>query len=241
MTPSRPPDYTVVMCEPHQRPHYEQAVVVPGYPLAFVSDPLAMLMRCVQSPPLAALIDTDASARFDTPVIKSLLGLQVAWPVLRCRVDVDGGIKAARPSTKRHERLAEALSAVAAGDPAWRPRGQRRHLRGTVQCRARLRIVQDGEWRIGNCLDLSHAGAFIVSFDAWSAGDRVELELMDLVEPPAAIRARVAWARSWSETDQLPGVGLAFEDGALPAELSRVIVSGLSTQVLGGAPQKLTR
>jgi len=223
-------DPFLFVCARARQPQYAAALHALPYRVVFVDDVVQLLNHCIEGPPQAVLIDTVSSIRMGAVVVNALLELRTTWPILRCSIRPDGVVNALCATTDRHGTLTEALHGIAAGDPGWLPRWKRRHVRVGVLCRARVRVGAEDRWRLGNCVDLSCGGAFVVSYELYAAGDALEIELRDLLEQPTRLRAHVMRVRKWDDAPQLPGIGVAFDAATVPADLSRVVTTTLLAQ-----------
>ncbi|MBU0637615.1 MAG: PilZ domain-containing protein [Planctomycetes bacterium] len=224
--------YFLVLCLAERAARYEEVFAKLPHEFSFVADTLDLLVRCMERPPLAVLIDTTSSARIGASVINPLFELQTGWPLLRCTLRPDGTVTVLCTAPDRRGTLTEALDAIAADDPGWRPPWGRRYLRGQVNCRVRMRACGEETWQPGNCLDLSTNGAFIITYHAPDVGQEMELEINDLLEEPVRVRGRVARVRRWEDGVDIPGMGVQLEMRSVPPELSRAIISVLSARAL---------
>ena len=186
-----PPQF-YVLCLREKQAQYDGVLAASPYEFGFVYDVLELLIRCMQAPPLAVMIDTMSSARMGAGVINPLLELRMGWPILRCTARPDGTANVMCIDPDRRGTLQEATDAIVAGDRGWLPAWGRRYMRVAVECRARLRMGDESRWRLGNCLDISRSGAFVVNYESVNVGDALELEIRDLLDEPASLPAQVA-------------------------------------------------
>lgn len=215
----------LLLCLPERQPLYDATLREFPYQFTLVNDVRELLAKCVQDPPWAVLVDAATAARIGAAVLNPLYGLPMGWPILRCLPQPDGGVSVMCARPPRHGTLAEAVAAIAAGDPAWLPESKRRDMRVDVHCRVRTRLAGTDEWRRGNCLDVSRGGAFVLSYETIALGTQVELELWDLVANPVVVAARIVRLRKWEEGTDLPGFAVAFEPASVPREVHEALVT----------------
>lgn len=184
-----------------------------------------LLSRALEEPPQGLILELATAIRFGAERMSKFLNLGVNWPVMRCAIGQDGDARVMCFEPPHGESLADALSGIAQRDPSWHhPRFVRKHLRLNIPGRVKLRSVAQDHWRQGNLQGISCGGCFVVmTQDAPSLGDEVELELVDVKPAAQRVVGRVTWERRWSDTLALPGVGIEFDADLVSDELRHFI------------------
>ena len=100
---------------------YREATKGLPYEIVFVDGMLPLLTSCIQTPPLAVLIDAPSSARIALHWSNPLFEMHMKWPVMRCAIRPDGRVNVMSSSPDRQGTLDDALRAISAGDPSWLP------------------------------------------------------------------------------------------------------------------------
>lgn len=206
-------DYFAFLCLREKQSRYHEQLRLSPLPIRFTSDVGSLLRHCLENPPRAMLLDVCTCARLGARAVAPLFELRVAWPVLRSNVLANGAANVMCTTPQCSAPLLQALAEIAADSPRWQhPRHRRRHLRINVNCRVRVREKASRTWEMGNTLDVSSGGAFVVCYQSPRCGTRVEVELHDLNESPIHLEGKVAWSRGWEDSSNLPGMALDFND-----------------------------
>jgi len=223
-------NYFAMLCVAERRAQYQPVIESVAHNFVVVDDPVQLLARCVQGPPLAVLVDTASIVRIGSGAINPLFDLHMGWPILRCTVRGADSVNVICNEPDRQGSLTEAVNGIAAGDPSWLPPRRRRWIRALVQARAVLRVAGEDRRHHSNCLSVSRCGAFVVTYEDFAIGTTLDLVLRDLLETPMTIEAKVAWQRRWDDSTKLPGLGLEFEASSAPEGLTDAIVRALTTR-----------
>ena len=110
----------------------------------------------------------------------------------------------------------EALNEISVGSPAWtRDDVLRKHVRLSVQLRARVRFGDEESWDMGTILNIGARGCFFHTYKNAEKGTSVIVELRDLYDLPFEIQGHVAWSRTWRQSPKLPGFGVVFDGGPM--------------------------
>ena len=80
---------------------------------------------------------------------------------------------------------------------------------------------------LGNTLDLSAGGAFVITYESFPTGAEVELEIWDLLDEAAPMRASVARVQRWEDGRELPGVALKFAPATVSRQFKRALANSL--------------
>lgn len=211
---------------------YEAALKTLTSPIVVVDGMLPLLSACVERPPLGVLVDAPSAARIGAALVNPLFELRMAWPVMRCTVRPDGVATVMCTSPDQQGPLAEALDAIASGDPRWRSPWRRRHVRVEILCRARIRQSNGDQWLEGNCLDLSRNGLFFICYEPPEAGALLDVEVWDLGEKPASCTGCVVRKRRWEDGPELPGIGIGIDSTTVPSTLGSVVITRLAAGLL---------
>jgi len=171
-----------------------------------------IIRECIMEPPAAVLIDIQTGIRLGSPSLLPLDNMQVLWPILRCNVTKDGFAVAVNVNPPRRDSLSNAICAIARNDHQWmNPAFGRRHIRINTECRVRLRDKKSTIWYRGNCINISVGGFFAITYNPPNSGERIEVEILDLLDIPILSEAVAIWSRSWESGVKLPGAGIKFD------------------------------
>lgn len=219
----RHPPYFLCLCSAERQPLLAEHVARSPHRVEFVEQVEEVLVRGLDRPPLALLLEISTAIRFGAERMSRFLNLGVSWPVMRCVVGPDGDARVMCFEPPHGEALLPALDAIAAGDPSWQhPRFQRRHLRLHIPGRARVRVLDEERWRVGNLMGISCGGCFIaMTSDAPRLRDAVELEAIDFPADAQHVRGTVVWTRTWEESLEIPGVGIEFDPATVSETFRR--------------------
>jgi len=205
--------YFLCLCSAERQPLLEPICAQSPYPVIFVEQIEEVMMHALRHPPLALLLELATSIRFGAERMSKFLNLGVNWPVMRCVAQPEGEPRIMCFEPPHGETLLAALEGIASGDPSWEhPRFKRRHLRLNLPGRVRLRVMGEERWRLGNLQGISCGGCFItMTTDTPAVDTPVELELVDFAPAATRVCGVIAWARSWEESLEIPGVGVEFD------------------------------
>jgi hypothetical protein len=232
MMPTDDRAYFILLCVGERRAQYESVFKRLPYEVLIVDGLLPLLTACVRASPQAVLVDALSAARMGAALVNPLFEMRMAWPIMRCTLRPDGVVTVICAVPDRHGTLEEALAAIGSHDASWRPPWKRRSIRVDVRWRMRVRRRGEEIWRRANSLNVSRDGAFVVAYEGYAIGDEVDLELWDISETPARIKARVARLLPWEDGPELPGIGVAFDPSTVPCDFAQTIVAQLSTRLL---------
>ncbi len=202
------------------RPHCEKW----GERIRFVDNIDDLFMEASDTPPQGVLVDIMTSVRVGAAVMNPLLNLEMAWPVARCRTAPDGSVSVICSEPRHNESLAVALDGMMADDSSWRhPRYKRRFIRVNYECRVRIHCDGESDWRVGNALNISMAGAFVFMQSPPPGKVHIDLEFRDILPAPTSHRAVTVWSRSWDVSPALPGLAIQFDPTVIDDELRKKI------------------
>jgi hypothetical protein len=192
-----------VLCLEERQSFYKPFCEKWGDRVRFVDNIDDLFMEASDIPPQGVLVDIMTSVRIGAAVMNPLLNLEMAWPVARCRTALDG---------------------MLSDDSTWRhPRYKRRFIRVNVECRVRIHCDGEADWRVGNALNVSMAGAFVFMQSPPPGKVQIELEFRDIVPSPTSHRAVTVWSRSWEASPALPGLAIQFDPAVISDELRQKI------------------
>lgn len=198
------------LCQRSRRGVYDPLLAEFGSRIVWEADALAMLVRAVLSPPVAVLVDVPSAIRCDKLVVSRLFDLQLDVPALRVQVRRDGSADAMCVDPIRQGELRTALREILAQDPRWRStRFQRHRVRLPYRCRVVCRGGDDRRILRGNTMDVSAGGCFVICYEPFDVGTRLEVEFHDA--GGARCSGYVAWLRAWDAGGLIPGMGIEFD------------------------------
>ncbi len=210
-------DYFVFLANEQRRGLFEPALAEQSHEFEYVDDVPELLVLCSKRPPAAVVADLATVARLNKAQVAAMFDLGVIWPVMRCTISPEGLIRVHCNAPMRNATLHQALDEIFANTGAWQhPRHKRIHLRMELQQRVEIRVIDQEEWLRGNTLTLSGGGASLVTFDTWQVGQEIEIRFLDFVDPPPVVRGSVVWQSPWEECDQLPSIGVKFDNQTVP-------------------------
>ena len=213
-----------VLCLEERQALYKAHCEKWGDRVRFVDNIDDLFMEAADIPPFGVLVDIMTSVRMGAAVMNPLLNLEMAWPVARCRTAPDGGVSVICAEPRHNEPLAQALDGMISEDPNGRhPRYQRRFIRVNDECRVRIHCDGESEWRVGNALNISMAGAFVFMQSPPPGRVKIELEFRDILPEPTAHPAVTVWSRSWEVSPALPGLAIQFDPEVISDELRQKI------------------
>lgn len=213
-----------VLCLEERQALYKAHCEKWGDRVRFVDNIDDLFMEAADIPPYGVLVDIMTSVRMGAAVMNPLLNLEMAWPVARCRTAPDGSVSVICSEPRHNEPLAQALDGMMSEDPNWRhPRYKRRFIRVNVECRVRIHCEGESDWRVGNALNVSMAGAFVFMQSPPPGKVKIELEFRDILPAPTAHPAVTVWSRSWEVSPALPGLAIQFDPDVISDELRQKI------------------
>jgi hypothetical protein len=213
-----------VLCLEERQSFYKPFCEKWGDRVRFVDNIDDLFMEASDIPPQGVLVDIMTSVRIGAAVMNPLLNLEMAWPVARCRTAPDGNVSVICSEPRHNEPLSTALDGMLSDDSTWRhPRYKRRFIRVNVECRVRIHCDGEADWRVGNALNVSMAGAFVFMQSPPPGKVQIELEFRDIVPSPTSHRAVTVWSRSWEASPALPGLAIQFDPAVISDELRQKI------------------
>ena len=212
--------YFLCLCGSERQPPLALACAGSEHRVEFHDQIETLLSRALDQPPLGLILELATAIRFGAERMSKFLNLGVNWPVMRCAISPDGEARIMCFEPPHGEPLLDALSAIAAHDPSWKhPRFIRKHLRLNIPGRVKLREAENEPWFSGNLEGISCGGCFVImTHGAPAIGSPVELEMHDFQPKSQRVRGRITWQRRWSDSLELPGVGIEFEAASISAE-----------------------
>jgi hypothetical protein len=209
-----------VLCLEERQALYKAHCEKWGDRVRFVDNIDDLFMEAADIPPYGVLVDIMTSVRIGAAVMNPLLNLEMAWPVARCRTAPDGSVSVICSEPRHNEPLAQALDGMMSEDPNWRhPRYKRRFIRVNVEARVRIHCEGESDWRVGNALNVSMAGAFVFMQSPPPGKVKIQLEFRDILPEPTSHPAVTVWSRSWDASPALPGLAIQFDPGVISDEL----------------------
>ena len=164
-----------------------------------------------------------SASALESSALVNLTNLNLGWPIVRCRARPDGILMLVSTSPINRGPIEEALPKLLERDPNWvNVNNLRMDMRVPVEVRGRCR-VGDGEWELGNVLNLGTGGCFHCYANI-SVDTMVEIELRDLDREPLLFKGRVSWTSLWEFSPRLPGFGVQFERSGDTDKLVEYIV-----------------
>jgi len=213
-----------VLCLEERQALYKAHCEKWGDRVRFVDNIDDLFMEAADVPPCGVLVDIMTSVRMGAAVMNPLLNLEMAWPVARCRTAPDGNVSVICSEPRHNEPLVLALEGMMSEDPNWRhPRYKRRFIRVNVECRVRIHCEGESDWRVGNALNVSMAGAFVFMQSPPPGKVKIQLEFRDILPEPTAHAAVTVWSRSWEVSPALPGLAIQFDPEVISDELRQKI------------------
>jgi hypothetical protein len=212
-----------LLCSQERKTLYDPLLALCPHPVDVLFSVEDLLFKCRTQSPSGVLVDIASAARLGGALLKSFFEMEVGWPRMRCAVHPGGACTVMCTEPEWTGPFAEALDSIARCDPVWNAKWHRKDFRLDFQCRVRWHGDDKTAWKLGNTLDLSCGGAFIVIYDPPLKGRTIEVEFHDLLEQPTSLRATVCWTRRWDESTALPGVGVQFDPEHLPQDLGAAI------------------
>jgi len=219
-------DHFILLCSEKRQKAYSEVVSSAEHPVEIVPSPEEALRACVRNPPLAVIVDmvTGMRAGNANTSLLALYNLELNWPVLRGTAKKNEPVMVLSTSPQISAPFCEGLLAIACEDPQWgRRESPRKFIRQEIQCRARVRMKENGEWQRGTIMEMSTGGCFIVSYEPLPVESLIDIEIQDLSETPIIADARIVWIRNWEDGIKLPGMGLQFVYNDVPPELANAL------------------
>ena len=218
--------YFILLCSAKRQKAYDEVLAGCSHSLQVVDTPDQALQACVHEPPAAVIVDmiTGMRAGTNNTSLLVLYNLELTWPVVRSTAKKNEPVMIISTSPQNTAPFLEALDGIATADSTWvKPLTPRRFIRQSVQCRARTRQVGQEAWDHATVLELSTGGCFMVSYTPYAIDSECEVEVWDIAENVQSLKARVVWIRSWNDSPQLPGMGLAFNLDTVSDELTAAL------------------
>lgn len=190
---------------------YKEALASFDHEVEYVDQVMDVFRSCVRQPPGALIVDMVSASALESSALVNLTNLNLGWPIVRCRARPDGVLMLVSTSPINRGAINEALPKILERDPNWvNVNNVRMDLRVPVEARGRCRIG-DGEWQLGNVLNLGTGGCFFHCYSTVSVDTDIEIELRDLGRDPLVFKGRVSWTSLWDFSPRLPGFGVQFE------------------------------
>lgn len=190
---------------------YKEALASFDLEVEYLEQVMEVFRSCVRSPPGALIVDMVSASALESTALVNLTNLNLGWPIVRCRARPDGVLMLVSTSPINRGSIEEALPKLLERNPNWvNINNVRMDLRVPVEIRGRCRIG-DGEWTLGNVLNLGTGGCFFHCYANLSVDSMVDIELRDLDREPMRFRGRVSWTSLWEFSPRLPGFGVQFE------------------------------
>ena len=218
--------YFILLCSAKRQKSYTEVLAGCTHNVQVVDTPDQALQACVQEPPAAVIVDmiTGMRAGTNNTSLLVLYNLELTWPVVRSTAKKNEPVTIISTSPQNTAPFLEALDGIAAADSAWvKPLTPRRFIRQAVQCRARTRLTGQTEWDHATVLEISTGGCFMVSYTPYPIGSKCDVEIWDIASDIQTLDARVVWIRSWADSAQLPGMGLAFDLNTVSKDLAEAL------------------
>jgi hypothetical protein len=213
-----------VLCLEERQPLYRAHCERWGERVRFVDNIDDLFMEASDVPPQGVLVDIMTSVRMGAAVMNPLLNLEMAWPVARCRTAPDGSVSVICSEPRHNDSLGTALEGLLSDDPSWRhPRYKRRYIRMNVECRVRIHCEGESDWRVGNALNVSMAGAFVFMHSPPPGKVKIQLEFRDILPEPTQHPAVTVWSRNWDASPALPGLAIQFDPEVISEDLRQKI------------------
>ena len=189
---------------------YQEALASFDLEVEYIDKVMDVFRSCVRRPPGALIVDMVSASALESSALVNLTNLNLGWPIVRCRARPDGILMLVSTSPINRGPIAEALPKLLERDPNWvNVNNVRMDMRVPVEARGRCRIG-DGEWELGNVLNLGTGGCFFHCYANVSVDTEVEVELRDLDKEPLVFKGRVSWTSLWEFSPRLPGFGVQF-------------------------------
>ncbi len=205
--------YFLFLCKQDRQGLYEAALEGTPYRCSFTCGVDHLLYECLKQPPMAIVVDVPTQIAIGPNTVAFIYDLKMKWPVMRAKLHDDGKATVMCLAPARSDGLLEALGAIASEDPGWVAEGHyREHLRFEYCCRARVR-VGERDWVRVHTLNVSASGAFLLTYDDFEVDQPLQIELHDLADDLLMLNSTIRWAKRWEESQELSGVGVAFEPG----------------------------
>ena len=223
--------YFVLICSSRRRRAYQEVLDSSEHPIVVVDTPEEALRQVVRRPPIAVIVDmiTGMRAGASNTSLLVLYNLELAWPVVRGTTKQNEPVSIVATSPQRTAPFVEALDSMTNDINDWTaPAAPRRYSRQAIQCRARVLPEGDTQWRRGTILELSAGGCFMVSYEPIPEGTSIEIEVRDIGDTFAHLKGHVVWSRSWEDSTQLPGIGIAFDEPSVPEALKDFLGSSFT-------------
>lgn len=206
----------VVLCDSERQERYAAELGEVSHEVEMLDDVVEVLKTCIRHPPLAVIVDMVSGRKMNGDAIVALTNLELSWPILRCRKKPGGGLMVISTHPINRAPFIEALNEISVGSPAWtRDDVLRKHVRLSVQLRARVRFGDEESWDMGTILNIGARGCFFHTYRSAEKGTSVIVELRDLYDLPFEIQGHVAWSRTWRQSPKLPGFGVVFDGGPM--------------------------
>lgn len=211
------------LCSPERKQLYDNLLADLPYVTEILTNVEDLLYKCRTETPGGVLVDIASAARLGSALVNSFFDMRVGWPRMRCAVHPDGSATVMCTDPDWSGPLAGALRSIADCDSVWSQKWHRKEFRLAFRCRVRWRAVEKTHWTLGNTLDISCGGAFILMYEPPARGRRMVLEFHDLLAQPARLEAVVAWTRHWDAGPELPGAGLQFAPETADPDLKAAV------------------
>ena len=189
---------------------YQEALASFELEVEYLDNVMEVFRSCVRRPPGALIVDMVSASALESSALVNLTNLNLGWPIVRCRARPDGILMLVSTSPINRGAIGEALPKLLERDANWvNVNNVRMDLRVPVEVRGRCRIG-DGEWVLGNVLNLGTGGCFFHCYATVSVDSEIEVELRDLGRDPLVFTGRVSWTSLWEFSPRLPGFGVKF-------------------------------
>ena len=189
---------------------YQEALASFELEVEYLDNVMEVFRSCVRRPPGALIVDMVSASVLESSALVNLTNLNLGWPIVRCRARPDGILMLVSTSPINRGAIGEALPKLLERDANWvNVNNVRMDLRVPVEARGRCRIG-DGEWVLGNVLNLGTGGCFFHCYATVSVDSEIEVELRDLGREPLVFSGRVSWTSLWEFSPRLPGFGVKF-------------------------------
>lgn len=212
-----------LLCSPERKKLYEPLLARVTQRVDVLNGIEELLFICRTESPSGVLVDIASAARLGGALLKSFFEMEVCWPRMRCAIHPDGTSTVMCTDPDWSGSLPDTLDSIARCDSVWQAKWRRKDFRLNFQCRVRWRADEQSSWKLGNTLDISCGGAFIVMYEPPTAGRKIEIEFHDLLEQPTSLQAEIRWVRRWDQGTALPGAGVQCDPDHTPADLRDAI------------------